>query len=135
MEKYAIIKLGGKQFMVREGDQFRIERQSSLNMYVLLFSDGKTVMVGSPIVEGVKIKGEIVKGADPKGTKIRVGRFRNKSRHRRIKGHTQPMSTIKINSITSGDEKPVVVKKTSKSTVKKKVKASPKRKVVAKTKK
>ena len=39
--KYAIIRLGGKQFMVSEGDIFEIERQQKLNIDVLAFSDGK----------------------------------------------------------------------------------------------
>ena len=116
MEKYAIIKLGGKQFMVKEGDRFVIERQESLNTEVLLFSDDTSVEIGSPTVPGIKVKAEFVKGAKDRARKIRIGRFRSKSRHRRIKGHRQPISTVQIVSIG----KPVAVKA-----------ATPKKKVAA----
>jgi len=98
MEKYAVIKLGGKQFLVEEGTQFKIERQESLKPEVLLYSDGKKVSVGEPVLTDVSVKMEFVK-EDAKAPKIRVARFRSKSRHRRVKGHQQPISIVKVASI------------------------------------
>ena len=60
MEKYAVIKLGGKQFMVEEGTQFRVERQKALNPEVLLFSDGKKILVGEPVLSEITVKMEFV---------------------------------------------------------------------------
>jgi len=127
MEKYAIIKLGGKQFMVKEGDRFSVERQAGVKLDVLLFSDGKNVLVGSPNVEGVEVKAEILKNVGERARKIRVGRFRNKSRYRKIKGHTQPMSMIKINSISHGVKEKEVVKIKKAVTKKAPVKSSKKK--------
>jgi large subunit ribosomal protein L21 len=112
--KYAIIKLGGKQIMVSEGDTFEIERQNKLDMDVLMYSDGKNVMVGTPELKNVKVKATLEDAG--LGKKIRVARFRAKSRYRRIKGHRQPISKVSIESITK-----VVAKKEpiTKKTVKK----------------
>ena len=100
MKKYAIISLGGKQFKIVEGLEFKIERQSKLDIGVLLFADDQTVEIGEPLVKDVTVKAKILR--DERAPKIRVARFKSKSRYRKVKGHRQPMSVIKIESITKG---------------------------------
>lgn len=132
MEKYAIIQLGGKQFIVSEGDVFTLEHQSELNISVLLFSDGKTVLVGEPTLSEIKVEAEIV--GDENARKIRVGRFRAKSRHRRVYGHTQPLTRVRILSIGDGKAKTAASESAEKAEkpAKKVVKAEKSEKPVAK---
>ena len=103
MNKYAIIQMAGKQFKITEGLEFKVERQEKLNIDVLLFADGKTVEIGEPIVKGVIVKAKIL--GEETAPKIRVARFKSKSRYRRVKGHKQPMRVVKIEKITKGAAK------------------------------
>ena len=103
MKKYAIIQLGGKQFKITEGLEFSVERQEKLDIAVLLYSDGKTVELGEPTLTGVTVKAKIIE--EKNAPKIRVARFKSKSRYRKVKGHKQPMSVVKIEAITKGPKK------------------------------
>ncbi len=136
--KYAIVKLGGKQFKITEGLKFDLEKQSDLSFEVLYYTDGKEILVGEPVLNDIKVKAKIVE--DKKDKKIRIGRFKSKSRYRKIKGHRQPISVVEIESITKGkvadtdtkEEKKEVKKTTPKKSAKtetketKKVKSSSK---------
>ncbi len=95
---YAVIRLGGKQIKVSEGQTFEIESVSSLDNEVLAYSDGKKVEFGLPIVKGATVVLEKVeeKNAD----KIRVVKFKAKSRYKRQVGHKQPMFVLKVKSIS-----------------------------------
>ena len=102
MEKYAVIKLGSKQFLVREGDIIELERQEKpLKIEVLLYSDGQKTVIGEPEIKDISVKAEVVE--DKLGKKVRVARFKKKSRYERVRGHRQPMSVVKIEKI--GDDK------------------------------
>lgn len=101
MDKYAVIQLGGKQLMVKEGQKFEIERQSKLDVDVLLYSDGDTVLLGAPTLKDVTVKAKIIE--DKKDKKVVVARYKSKSRYRKNKGHRQPISVVQIESI--GDKK------------------------------
>lgn len=128
MEKYAVIQFGGKQFKVTEGQKFDLEAQDDLKCDVLLYSDGKKVIIGEPDVKEVTVK--LKKIEDKNDKKIRIGRYKSKSRYRRIKGHRQPISVIEVVSISEGssvkesatadkpkkEEKPVEKAKTTKKT-------------------
>src|SRR4030066_814265 len=96
--KYAIIRFGGKQFKVKEGDVFEIERQEKpVTAEVLLFSEDETLLVGTPVLTNVSVKLDVLE--ETRGKKVRVARFRSKSRHRRVQGHKQPLSVIKVMEI------------------------------------
>lgn len=97
MEKYAVIQLDGKQFRVEEGDVFEVNRQSKLDIDVLFYFDGKSIKIGEPTLDKVKVDAEILE--DKKADKIDVIRFKNKAHYRKKKGHRQPVSVVKINSI------------------------------------
>lgn len=102
--KYAIIQLQGKQFQVSEGDQITVDRLDKAEgekfsvSDVLLLVDGDNRKIGQPIVKSAKVDCEVV--ANNKGEKIRVAKYKAKSRHRKVQGHRQLQSLVKILQIT-----------------------------------
>ncbi|MBP7927677.1 50S ribosomal protein L21 [Patescibacteria group bacterium] len=114
---YAIIRIGGRQFKVSQGEQFSISRTSELANEVLLFSDDTNIVVGAPVVEDVTVT--LSKVEDKRERKIRVARFKSKSRYDKVKGHRQPVSVLRVESITAGGSETV---KPAKKAVSKKVK-------------
>ena len=131
--KYAIVRIGGKQVKISEGQTFQIERQEKLHFDVLAYNDGKETIVGSPILKDVKLNAEIVE--NKLGKKVKVVRFKAKSRYKKNKGFRQPYSFVRVNSILKDGEiaeakvakvkvvKAPKVEKSAKKTVKKAVKA------------
>ena len=103
--KYAVIQIGGKQFKVSEGDVLKLERQNELNIDVLMHSENENVLIGQPFVEDIEVEASILVNKLDK--KVVVGRYRSKSRYRKLKGHRQPISMIQIESIHKVGEKPV----------------------------
>ena len=103
MKKYAVVKIGGSQYKVAEGDEIAVdkidgEKGKSLTLEeVLLFVDEKKVAIGQPLVKNAKIKAEIVDQF--KGKKIRVATYKAKSRYRRVKGFRSLLTRVKILSI------------------------------------
>lgn len=121
--KYAIIQIGGKQIKITEGLSFEIERQKKLDFDVVLYSDGKDILIGNPYVKGVKVKAKIDR--EERGNKVRVARFKSKSRYHKVRGHRQPLSIVKVESINKvGEEKtlkkPVKTAKTIRKSAKSK---------------
>ncbi len=106
--KYAIIKLGGRQFMVQEGDTFSLERQDeNVKPEILLFSDDGDVKTGAELKD---IKVELESVEEKRGRKIRIGKFLAKSTYRKVIGHRQPLSVMKVEKLGvkgSTDEKAV----------------------------
>lgn len=133
--KYAIAKIGGKQLKISEGDTFKIEHQDEIKFDVLAYSDGKEMIFGTPILESITISATRV--GEEKSKKVRVGRFKSKSRYRKTKGHRQMMSVVKIGGITKDGEpkKVAVVKEKTEKLVKseKSVKSEKVAKTVKKT--
>lgn len=101
--KYAIIKTGGKQYKISKGDEIEIEKidvpTGKMVTFdeILLLVDDKRVKIGRPKVAGVKVKAKVT--SHFKGKKIRVAKFKAKSRYRRVKGHRQQLTRVKISSI------------------------------------
>jgi len=125
--KYAVIKASGAQYRVAEGeglDIFQIEGKEGDKVVfkeVLLYEDGDKILVGQPLVKGAVVKAIIVK--DFRGEKIRVATYKAKSRYRRVKGHRDELTRVKIESIQIGkEEKPADTKthKTDPKTLKQK---------------
>ena len=100
---YAIIKTGGKQYKVAEGDEVIVEKlevaegDSVTFDEVLAIVDGENVKIGTPKVEGAKVSGKVVKNG--KGPKIRIFKFKHKTNYRRRAGHRQPFTKVKIEKI------------------------------------
>lgn len=103
MSKYAIIELSGKQYKISVGDQIIVDRlegeadQEIVNDRVLLVQDGEQVKIGLPYVAGAKVTLKLLKQQLAK--KIRVAKFKAKSRYRRVRGHRQPQSVVEITKI------------------------------------
>ena len=122
--KYAVVKYGGKQLKITENMTFKIERQKDVKMDVLAYSDDKQVLIGTPTLSEVKVKAKLE--GETRGDKVRVARYKSKSRYHKNKGHKQPLSIVKIESITLGSEKPAKKEETKTKTEEKSVKTASK---------
>ena len=99
---YAVIKTGGKQYRVSEGDVIYIEKidaqvDSTVSFDVLLVGNDGDVKVGTPVVEGVKVEGKVV--GQVRGDKIIVFKYKSKKNYRRKQGHRQPYTKVEITKI------------------------------------
>lgn len=100
---YAVIKTGGKQYQVKEGDILKVEKLnaevgSSYDFEeVLLVSNERDLKVGSPLVDGAKVSAEVLEHG--KGKKIVVFKYRPKKGSQTKQGHRQPYTRVRINSI------------------------------------
>lgn len=102
---FAIIKTGGKQYKVSEGDVLKIEKLPNTKVgetvnfdeVLLVDRDGK-VDIGSPVVSGAKVSAEIIE--EGKGKKITVVHYKPKVRQQKISGHRQPFAKVKIAKIS-----------------------------------
>jgi len=104
MAKFAVIQTGGKQYLVRPGDSIHVEKLDAkdgakLSFEALLVSDekGKDVKIGTPAIKGLKIEAK-VEGTG-RGKKIKVIKFKPKSRYKRKAGHRQPYTSLRIGDI------------------------------------
>ena len=100
---FAIIKTGGKQYKVAEGDILTIEKLNHdggevVFEEVLLVVNGE-VKVGKPTVSGAKVVAKVIE--DGKGKKKMVFRYKSKTRQHKKKGHRQPYTKIQITKIES----------------------------------
>ncbi len=103
-DKFAVIRTGGKQYLVREGDIIKIEKLSDDLKEgdkvkfddVLLKADGDKVELGEPQVKS-SVEAELLETAKDK--KVLVLRFRAKSNYKKVKGHRQYYSKVKITKI------------------------------------
>ena len=101
---YAIIKTGGKQYKVSEGDLVRVEKLNaeigdSVSFEdVLLVKSDSDLKVGTPIVENAKVEATVKDQAKDK--KIVVFKYRTKKASKTKKGHRQPYTLVEINNIS-----------------------------------
>jgi large subunit ribosomal protein L21 len=122
--KYAVVKTGGKQYKVSEGDVVEIDRiagkdgKISFEEVLLLVNDGK-VTVGKPFINGEKVEAKILE--DIKGIKVRVSKFKSKVRYRRTTGFRAALTKVQIEKIGGTSVAKAEVKKApEKKTVSKK---------------
>ena len=102
---YAVIKTGGKQERVEEGQILAVERLgaaegSEVTFQPVLLVDGATVLAGAGVA-GSQVAARVV--GEAKGPKIRGFTYKNKSRVRKSWGHRQHYTTIEITGITTGE--------------------------------
>lgn len=100
--KKAVIATGGKQYLVYEGETLEVEllpAEKTTTFEALLVIDGDKVTVGTPVIEGVKVTAEIVEQA-VKGEKVVAIRYKPKKRVRKVRGHRQIHTKIKISKIS-----------------------------------
>ena len=100
---YAIIKTGGKQYKVAEGDAIYVEKLEAAVDDAVTFDQVLTVVtdggvkVGKPLVDGAKVTGKVLQQGKEK--KILVFKYKAKSNYRRRQGHRQPYTKVSIEKI------------------------------------
>jgi len=98
----AVVKIGGKQFIVAEKETLLVdllqEGTKELTLDALLVIDGDKTQVGMPTVKGVVVTAKVIDDL-VKGEKIRVIRYKSKKRVHKENGHRQKYSKIEITSI------------------------------------
>ena len=99
----AVIKTGGKQYQVSQGDVIKIEKLANQDGdklvfdQVLLLVDNDKISLGAPYLDKVKVEGTLVKNFKEK--KLDVFKYKNKTRYRRKIGHRHQKSEVKIDKI------------------------------------
>jgi len=102
----AVIKTGGKQYVVSKGDTISIEKLSgdlkkgdtvSFDQ-VLLVDNGSDTTIGAPLIKGAQVKGTVMVVGRSK--KVEVVKYKPKSRYYKRRGHRQPLLKVKIDSIS-----------------------------------
>ena len=98
MAKIAVIRTGGKQYKVQEGDTIKVEKLEAENnkkikLDTILIADGDNLELGAPYL-GDKVEAEVLETA--KGKKVTVVKYKNKTRYKKTVGHRQMFTAIKI---------------------------------------
>lgn len=100
--KKAVISTGGHQYLVSEGDELEVElldpNQQNTVFEALLVIDGDNVSVGTPTVAGAKVTADILEQS-VKGEKVMAIRYKAKKRVRKVRGHRQKFTKIRIKKI------------------------------------
>jgi large subunit ribosomal protein L21 len=101
---YAVIKTGGKQYRVTEGQELQVEKldvtEGEVSLTPVLLVDGDTVVSGPSALSGATVKANVIGAA--KGPKITGFTYKNKTNSRKHWGHRQHYATIQITSISKG---------------------------------
>jgi large subunit ribosomal protein L21 len=101
--RYAVIRTGGKQYRVAPGDVVRVERLDGevgapvAFAEVLLTADDGTVRIGTPLVEGAVVHGQIVE--QTRSRKILVFKKKRRKNYRRRRGHRQALTVVRVTEI------------------------------------
>lgn len=100
---YAIVKTGGKQYKVAEGDVIEVEKLegepgAALTLPAVLVVDGETVTAAADDLAKVTVSGEVV--AHTKGPKIVIHKFKNKTGYHKRQGHRQPLTQVRVTGIS-----------------------------------
>ena len=102
--KYAIVQSGSRQLRAEEGAVVAVDRLpqaegGKVKFSAMLLSEDDAVLVGTPLLEDVAVKGTVVGHA--RGSKIRVFKYKPKKRYRRTQGHRQEITCVMIDKIIS----------------------------------
>ena len=100
---YAVITDGSRQYRVTEGDVVKVdyrEAEPGTNVEfgnVLLYSNGDDLRIGQPLVGGLKVVGEVIGEVS---TKLRIQKFRRRKNSKRLRGHRQWYTQVRIKTIS-----------------------------------
>src|SRR5947208_1924174 len=103
MSMYAVIKTGGKQYRVAEGETVKVEKlpgeagEKVTFSDVLLIAGGESVKIGKPTVAGAQVEAEIVEQG--RARKIIVFKYKRRKNYRKRQGHRQPFTALKVTAI------------------------------------
>lgn len=101
--KQVVIRTGGKQYLVKEGQTLVIEKlpQEAGDKFkfeeVLAVIDGDATVIGQPLVKDAVVEAEVI--AQSRAKKVRIETFANKTRRHRTAGHRQSQTEVKIKSL------------------------------------
>lgn len=98
----AVIRTGGKQYLVAEGQTVRVEKLAGepgtkIEFAEVLALGGDSPKLGKPLVSGAKVAAEIVQQG--RGEKLVIFKFRRRKKYRRKNGHRQAFTAVRITSI------------------------------------
>jgi large subunit ribosomal protein L21 len=99
---YAVFEDGSRQYNVQEGDLVKVDfREAEIGARiefgrVLLFKNNDDLRIGQPAVEGMRVLGEVV---EHPSTKLYIQHYRRRKNYRRLKGHRQPYTSIRVQHI------------------------------------
>jgi large subunit ribosomal protein L21 len=135
---FAVIKTGGKQYKVQEGDVLNVEKlgtdknkRITFDKVLLVMDEGKT-LIGTPFVENALVRAEVIENFKDK--KVIVFKKKRRKQYRRTRGHRQELTRIKIEEILHGG-KAAAKKKPAEAIKKEKEKITPEKKVAEVAKK
>jgi large subunit ribosomal protein L21 len=101
---YAVVKTGGKQYRVEEGQRLKVERVgepgSDVQLQAVMVVDGDTVLATPQQLAGASVSARVVE--ETKGRKVSAFTYKNKANERKRWGHRQTYATIEITGITAG---------------------------------
>lgn len=102
---YAVIKTGGKQYRVAEGQTLKIEKLDAEEGAavefdtVLMIADGDQIKVGSPYIDGARVSATVK--SQGRGPKVLIVKFRRRKHYRKTQGHRQSFTEVRIGGIRS----------------------------------
>jgi large subunit ribosomal protein L21 len=101
---YAVIKTGGKQYKVAEGEFLKVEKLEgeigdSIEFAEILMVGGENAVVGTPLVAGASVTAKIA--VQGKGKKVLVFKSKRRKDSRKLRGHRQQLTVLKIEKITA----------------------------------
>ena len=99
---YAVIKTGGKQYRVQQGDVIYVEKLDAqegdaVNFDVLMLGNDDNVTIGTPVVNGAKVEGKVL--SQLKSAKVVVYKYKAKKNERKKQGHRQPYTKVEITAV------------------------------------
>jgi large subunit ribosomal protein L21 len=99
---FAVIRTGGKQYRVEPGTLIRVEKidgdvGGAVEFNEVLLAGGDAVRIGTPLVEGAVVRGQIVAHARDK--KVLIFKKKRRKNYRRRRGHRQSLTTVKVTEI------------------------------------
>ena len=102
---YAVIKTGGKQYRVVDGEKIKVEQipadvgaEITLDQ-VLMVGEGESVSIGTPLLAGAKVTAKVV--AHGRGPKIKIFKMRRRKHYQKHQGHRQNYTEIQISGIAA----------------------------------
>ncbi len=102
---YAVIKTGGKQYRVAEGDVIEIEKLDSDEgaavdfENILMVGEGEDVKIGAPYIDGCKVTGTVME--QKRGKKVEIVKFKRRKHHQKRTGHRQYLTKVEITGISA----------------------------------
>lgn len=101
---YAVIKTGGKQYRVQQGDVIFVEKlnaqaDETVSFDALLIGNDNETRIGTPVVEGANVEGKVL--SQVKSAKIIVFKYKSKKNERKKQGHRQPYTKVEITAINA----------------------------------